>query len=72
MIPQLISKAAAQGYIPDAIVCADEVPSGRPAPFMALEALKLLNVSPVWASVKVGVKDIIIHSFLQPSYAWHH
>ena len=54
MIPQLLAKAAVQGYVPDAIVCADEVPAGRPAPFMALEALKQMCISPVWACVKVG------------------
>jgi phosphonoacetaldehyde hydrolase len=60
MMADLIPAAAAQGFAPDAIVCADEVPMGRPAPWLALEALKRLNAYPVSACVKVGdtVADI--------------
>ncbi len=60
MMAALIAAAARQGFAPEAIVCADEVPSGRPAPWLALEALKRLNAYPVSACVKVGdtVADI--------------
>jgi phosphonoacetaldehyde hydrolase len=46
--------ASQQGYEPDAIVCAGDTPAGRPGPFMALQALIQLSVSPVQAVVKIG------------------
>lgn len=45
--------AARQGYVPDASVCASEVPEGRPYPFMCLRNVIELGVSPVEACVKV-------------------
>ncbi len=45
--------AAKQGYEPDATVCASDVPAGRPAPFMCLQNVIALQVSPVAACVKV-------------------
>ena len=52
----LITAAAArkQGYEPDVIVCADEVPAGRPEPWMLLRALESMRVYPPAATVKVG------------------
>lgn len=38
--------AAAQGYAPDVVICADEVPAGRPAPWMNFRAMELLDVYP--------------------------
>lgn len=38
--------AAAEGYEPDVIVCADEVTEGRPAPWMNLRNAELLNTFP--------------------------
>ena len=38
--------AATQGYEPDAVVCANEVTAGRPAPWMNLRNAELLNVQP--------------------------
>jgi phosphonoacetaldehyde hydrolase len=46
--------AAQQGYVPDAMVCADEVPAGRPEPWMLLRAMELMRVFPPLAVVKVG------------------
>jgi phosphonoacetaldehyde hydrolase len=46
--------AAEQGYEPDVMVCADEVPAGRPEPWMLLRALESLRVFPPSAAVKVG------------------
>ena len=46
--------AADQGYAPDAMVCADEVPTGRPEPWMLLRAMEALRVYPPSAVVKVG------------------
>ena len=46
--------AKAQGYEPDTTVCAGDTPAGRPGPFMALQALVNLSISPVEAVVKIG------------------
>jgi phosphonoacetaldehyde hydrolase len=52
--------AAAQGYRPDHCVCAEEVPAGRPAPWMIFHIMEALNIFPSAAVVKVGdtVPDI--------------
>jgi phosphonoacetaldehyde hydrolase len=52
--------AAAQGYRPDHCVCAEEVPAGRPAPWMIFRIMEALRVFPPAAVVKVGdtVPDI--------------
>ena len=46
--------AARQGYAPDACVCADDVPAGRPAPWMMFRVMELTGVYPAAAVVKVG------------------
>jgi phosphonoacetaldehyde hydrolase len=45
--------AARQGYEPDSTVCASDVPAGRPHPFMCLQNMINLQVSPVAGCVKV-------------------
>jgi phosphonoacetaldehyde hydrolase len=45
--------ARRQGYDPDSTVCASDVPAGRPYPFMCLQNVINLQVSPVEACVKV-------------------
>jgi phosphonoacetaldehyde hydrolase len=52
--------AATQGYQPDHCVCAEEVPEGRPAPWMMFRIMETLGVFPPAAVVKVGdtVPDI--------------
>ena len=52
--------AAVQGYRPDHCVCADEVPAGRPAPWMIFRIMEALRLFPPAAVVKVGdtVPDI--------------
>jgi phosphonoacetaldehyde hydrolase len=54
MMDVLEPQAAAQGFTVEAGVCADEVPEGRPAPWMALQAAMLLNAWPISCCVKVG------------------
>ncbi len=54
MMDILVPKAAEGGYKPDVIVCVTDVPAGRPAPWMALEAAKQLGVYPMESVVKVG------------------
>jgi phosphonoacetaldehyde hydrolase len=50
----LRDEAARRGYVPDEMVCADEVPEGRPAPWMCLENAKRLGIYPMSALVKIG------------------
>jgi phosphonoacetaldehyde hydrolase len=45
--------ARRQGYVPDATVCAGDVPAGRPHPYMCLRNVVELGVSAVQACVKV-------------------
>lgn len=50
----VVRAAAAQGYVPDSIVCGDDTPMGRPGPFPAMRALIDMAVFPVEAVVKIG------------------
>ncbi|MEM8734713.1 MAG: phosphonoacetaldehyde hydrolase [Planctomycetota bacterium] len=45
--------AAKQGYSPDVVLCAEDAPRGRPAPFLIFEFAKRLDVFPLWHTVKV-------------------
>lgn len=47
-------EAKTHGYEPDCTVCADEVPAGRPEPWMCLENAKQLGVYPLKSVVKIG------------------
>lgn len=61
MMETLAPLAAAQGYTPDALVTPDDVPAGRPAPWMAFANAMKLNVYPMNAWVKIGdtVVDVL-------------
>ena len=61
MTDVVLQEMARQGFEPDAAVCVDDVPAGRPEPWMALEAAKRLRSYPPAACVKVGdtVPDIL-------------
>jgi phosphonoacetaldehyde hydrolase len=54
MMEVLAPKAKENGYEPDCIVCPDEVPAGRPYPWMCYENAIRLGVYPMQAIVKVG------------------
>lgn len=62
IVEKLKPLAAAQGYVPDVYVAADEVPQARPMPYMVwLNAIRL-DVNPIEAVVKVddtvdGIKE---------------
>lgn len=60
MLAPIAQQAAAQGYSPDASVCPDEAGAGRPAPWMLHQNMRLLNIYPPAACVKIGdtVSDI--------------
>ncbi len=55
-----IEAAASQGFRPDLTVCADEVPAGRPAPWMIYRNMEHLGIFPPSSVLKVGdtVPDI--------------
>jgi phosphonoacetaldehyde hydrolase len=46
--------ARSQGFVPDVVVANDDVPAGRPAPWMMYRAFESLRVFPPWTVVKVG------------------
>lgn len=54
MLDVVQAHALAQGYRPDCAVAADEVPEGRPAPFLNWEAARRLGAWPHQALVAVG------------------
>ena len=51
---RLYAAAGQQGYVPDYCICAEEVPAGRPAPWMIFRTLEALGVYPPALVVKVG------------------
>jgi phosphonoacetaldehyde hydrolase len=53
MMADVLPRAAAQGYVPDHLVCAGETPSGRPSPLMLWANLIALDAWPATACVKV-------------------
>jgi phosphonoacetaldehyde hydrolase len=55
-----LREAERQGYVPDSTVCADEVPAGRPEPWMVFQNMRNLRVFPPAAVVKIGDTKIDI------------
>lgn len=53
LVDVFAAQVAGQGYSPDCVVCSDDVPQGRPAPWMLLEAARQLNAYPLRHIVKV-------------------
>jgi phosphonoacetaldehyde hydrolase len=53
MMAPIIQRAAAQGYAPDIVVCADDTKFGRPTPLPMWKALLELGAYPAWRCVKV-------------------
>ena len=60
MMQALVPAARALGYAPDAVVCASDVPAGRPYPWMCYLNAIQLEVYPLEAVVKIGdtISDI--------------
>jgi phosphonoacetaldehyde hydrolase len=50
----VLDAAWKQGYVPDFSICADEVPGGRPAPWMIYRCMEAMKVYPPSAVLKVG------------------
>jgi phosphonoacetaldehyde hydrolase len=53
MMQPVLERAAAQGYMPDHLVCSGETPQGRPSPLMIYKACAELGVWPLSRVVKV-------------------
>ena len=53
MMQPVLQAAAAQGYVPDHLVCSGETPHGRPTPLMIYKACAELGVWPLSRVVKV-------------------
>ena len=62
MLEVVRREAAARGYVPDCAVAADEVPEGRPAPFLCWEAARRLGAWPATAIVNVGDTVVDVQS----------
>jgi phosphonoacetaldehyde hydrolase len=60
----IVPLVRAQGYCPDAIVCASDVSPGRPAPWMCFENARRLGVYPMEAIVKVDDTTVGIEAGL--------
>jgi phosphonoacetaldehyde hydrolase len=60
MMAALVPEAEKQGYRPDAVFCASDVPAGRPFPWMCYRNAMALGVYPMAAMIKVGdtISDI--------------
>ncbi len=54
MLEIVLQKACEGGFIPDASLCAFDVPKGRPAPWMIFRLMEQLEVYPPQAVVKIG------------------
>ena len=53
MMEVVLKETGSQGYRPDAVVCAGDVPTARPGPSMCLQNVIELQISPVESCVKV-------------------
>jgi phosphonoacetaldehyde hydrolase len=67
MMEVLAPKARENGYEPDCIVCPDELPNGRPYPWMCYQNAIQLNAYPMEAMVKVGDTLVDIEEGLNAS-----
>ncbi len=54
MMDVLVPAAEKRGYAPDCVVCPDDVPAGRPYPWMCYQNAMQLGIYPMQAMVKVG------------------
>ena len=61
MMEIVVKEAQKQGYVPDVVVSADQVPGGRPHPWMCVQNAMILEIYPFKSIVKIGdtVPDIL-------------
>lgn len=53
LMETVTAAAKQQGYVADCVLCSEDAPEGRPAPWLLFEAAKRMNVYPLWHIVKV-------------------
>jgi phosphonoacetaldehyde hydrolase len=58
MMAPVLVRAAAQGYVPEHVVCSGETPAGRPSPLMIYKACAELGVWPLSRVVKVDDAEV--------------
>ena len=58
MMEPVLARAAAQGYVPEHVVCSGETPMGRPSPLMIYKACAELGVWPLSRVVKVDDAEV--------------
>ena len=54
MLAMLLAESKQRGYVPDSSFCPEDVPSGRPAPWMCFRNAMELQIFPMEAWVKIG------------------
>lgn len=54
MLQYVLERARKLGFTPDSSLCPDDVPSGRPAPFMCYLSAVRMQLFPMWTMVKIG------------------
>lgn len=54
MMRIITESAARQGFVADSVVCATDVPAGRPAPWMAFKNAENLGIYPMQTILKIG------------------
>ncbi len=60
MMEPLLPEVRKRGYEPDVLVCPDDVPAGRPAPWMCYQNAMKLNIYPMEGLVKIGDTEVDI------------
>ncbi len=64
MLEFLLDRAREQGFVPDDAVCPDDVPSGRPNPFMCYLNAVHMQAFPMCSMVKIGDTPVDIEEGL--------
>jgi phosphonoacetaldehyde hydrolase len=64
MLDYLLKCSHDQGFDPDCSACPDDVPAGRPAPWMCYFNATRLGVYPMWSLVKIGDTPVDIEEGL--------
>jgi phosphonoacetaldehyde hydrolase len=64
MLDYLLQRARQQGFEPDCALCPDDVPAGRPAPYMCYQSAIHLGIYPLWTLVKIGDTPVDIEEGL--------
>ena len=65
----VLPRAAEQGFVAEAMVCAGETSEGRPSPFPTWKVLDALGVYPAWRAVKIDDTEVGIAEGLHAG-AW--